>query len=482
MARQGAIGVEELIRRKVCSLRQWKMTRFGNQQANGRRFEFTLMTYNILSQTAIENHRYLYRKCDSRFLDEDYRISQILPEILNSQSDVICLQEVEERLFEEKIRGKFHSNGFEGLFKKRTCKDDGCAILWRTQKFSLIDHENVEFAKKDHEILNRDNIGLIAVLKPKHPDTTRIKLHVATTHLLFNPRRGDIKLSQLRLLLAQLEKMALKKVGSDGQRTYHPVILCGDFNIAPHSPLYEFIDTGRLDVHNRMSGDLSGQSEGKNKGRRVTTWQLSLKSVGIDDAGRLESVNESSDSLSASKKLCTSNKQNISSKPSPSSPCSSEVTDGAQSGNNSNCVNLDPNWLASVKNPAWIAAFQSLNGVQAAKDSESVDFVSPSPCFYHDFHFVPAYKYHTDKEELPVTCMTGRDVNNVDHIFYNVTEKFSPRAYKEGRLKLLGVYSLMHEKDLLDIGGLPNASLGSDHIFLMAKFAISGYYQSEKTH
>ncbi|GFY59737.1 protein angel homolog 2 [Trichonephila inaurata madagascariensis] len=306
MAGQSARSAEELILKKMASIRRWKKTNLYKAQSKWD-FQFTIMTYNILSQNAVDKHRYLYRNCHPAFLQEDYRVSMILPEILKSKSDIICLQEVEQNLF-NRMKQVFDSKGFDFLFKARTGSySDGCAILWRKKKFDLVQEKAVEFRSSSVPILDRDNIGLIAVLKPNHPKFTHLLLHVATTHLLFNPRRGDIKLCQLRWFFAELERLSLKKV-TDVKRHYHPIVLCGDFNIEPDSPLYEFIESGSINVLNVMSGDLSGQSDGKNKGKLINGQNLLLHKLGIGDASRFEEQETKSKNPTTTPKASTSSK------------------------------------------------------------------------------------------------------------------------------------------------------------------------------
>lgn len=417
--------MEELIRHKVNKFRHWKPTSLGRRHREGGGFQFTVMTYNILSQTAVDGHLYLYRRCDPRHLAEDYRISRILPEILRSRSDVVCLQEVEQAVYDARIRGALHQGGFGSLFKRRTGgKSDGCAILWRKDKFSLVTHREVEFKRvrggSDGPPLDRDNVGLIAVLRPRHPGAVgEARLHVATTHLLYNPRRGDVKLCQLRLLLAELEKCALKRAEGSGERRYHPTLLCGDFNFEPHSPLYRFVETGRLDVAGMKSGDLSGQREGRGKGGAVDGVRLSLDRIGIDASGRFASSGVVG-------RRTVVNDDSSSSDSSSSGSSSSSCSDGA------------------------------------------------SDLFFHDFHLVPTYKYHGDMQRRPATSMTGDECNAVDHIFYGVRYKSAPTHYEEGEMRLLSVYSLPRADDLRDIGGLPNAHLGSDHVCLQSRFLLRG--------
>ncbi|KFM67877.1 Protein angel-like protein, partial [Stegodyphus mimosarum] len=525
MARQGAVSVEEMIRRKVANSRHWKFTKLGKKQRRWG-FDFTIMTYNILSQNAVENHRYLYKYCNPSFLDEEYRISKIMPEILKSQSDVICLQEVEEALYDKRIKKVFDSNGFESLFKRRTgSKSDGCAILWRRSKFNLLRHRDVEFRAKECKFLDRDNIGLIAVLKPIHPASKKkVQLHIATTHLLFNPRRGDIKLCQLRLFLAELEKMALRQVTEQG-RLYHPVILCGDFNFEPRSPLYQFVENGCLNLTDMKSGDMSGQAEGKNKGQFVRSESLSLHELGISETGRFETIvlpeGDDCNSLAKPKetKLSSSGATASGSGKKNSNNTPSYIKDLGR-----NAVTVSPEWLEAVgayKDPRWLSALGALGNahlvnqiasqIQQAHKSSNNHSRHSSPMSLdsnkssgssrqasregtpqrslppadapnsedlghivrHGFNFVPAYKYREEQKSIPVTSMTGNDFSTVDHIFYHVKEKQGPRNFTEDRLKLLGFYSLMQSEELDELGGLPNAYLGSDHVCLMAKFVIN---------
>ncbi|GFT91856.1 protein angel homolog 2 [Nephila pilipes] len=483
MAGQSAKSVEELILKKVATIRRWKKTKL-NRARQKWDFQFTIMTYNILSQNAVENHRYLYKKCHPAFLQEDYRISKILPEILKSKSDIICLQEVEQNLFYNRIKNVFDSNGFASIFKKRTgSKSDGCAILWRKKKFDLVHEKAVEFRSRGNALLDRDNIGLIAVLKPNHPKLAHLFLHVATTHLLFNPRRGDIKLCQLRWFFAELERLSLKQV-TDEIRHYHPIILCGDFNIEPNSPLYQFIETGCIDVLNIMSGDLSGQSEGKKKGRIVDGESLLLHKHGISDASRFD-VGQAQN-----EKCATTSKVGASSK----SPIAVGNTKGNSTSSGSHTTSFDPNLLAAIGSSSdsrWISTLLAMGNKQLADEltarlqadqnrsasvgsSKSVSEFGAKESgqfFYHGFKFIPTYKYKTDQKCFPITSMTGKDFNTVDHIFYGVDRK-DMDSYREGSLRLLSFYSLITSDDAVELGGLPNAGLGSDHICLMAHFAL----------
>ena len=104
----------------------------------------------------------------------------------------------------------FTQNGYNFLYKKRTHeKEDGLLLLYRQAKYSLVDHVKVEYYRPGIELLSRDNVGLVAKFQLKDDPSTQFV--VATTHLLYNPKRNDVRLGQVQLLFAELEKMAFLK-------------------------------------------------------------------------------------------------------------------------------------------------------------------------------------------------------------------------------------------------------------------------------
>uniref|UniRef100_A0A8C9FP56 Angel homolog 2 n=1 Tax=Pavo cristatus TaxID=9049 RepID=A0A8C9FP56_PAVCR len=216
------------------------------------KFDFTVMSYNILSQNLLEDNSHLYKHCRQRLLIWTYRFPNILQEIKQLDADVLCLQEVQEDHYRKEIKSSLESLGYHCEYKMRTGrKPDGCAICFKTSKFSLISSNPVEFFRRDIPLLDRDNVGLVLLLQPKFPCKTNAAVCIANTHLLYNPRRGDIKLTQLAMLLAEIASVAPQKNG-----TFCPIIICGDFNSVPGSPLYRFIKEGKLNYEGLAIGKL----------------------------------------------------------------------------------------------------------------------------------------------------------------------------------------------------------------------------------
>lgn len=78
------------------------------------------------------------------------------------------------------------------------------------------------------------------------------RLIVGNIHVLYNPSRGDVKLGQIRFLSSRAHILSEK-----WDRV--PIVLAGDYNSTPQSPIYKFLSSSELNLmlHNRK--ELSGQ-------------------------------------------------------------------------------------------------------------------------------------------------------------------------------------------------------------------------------
>lgn len=74
---------------------------------------------------------------------------------------------------------------------------------------------------------------------------------VGNIHVLFNPKRGDIKLGQIRLFLKKAHELS-QEWGNI------PVVLAGDFNSMPQSAMYQFLASGELDLQLHDRRNISG--------------------------------------------------------------------------------------------------------------------------------------------------------------------------------------------------------------------------------
>ncbi|KAG7460931.1 hypothetical protein MATL_G00204230 [Megalops atlanticus] len=246
-------------------------------------FDFSVMSYNILAQDLLQNNAYLYRHCQSSVLDWNHRFPNILKELELHDADILCLQEVQEDHYQKQLKPSLESLGYHCEYKRRTGRKlDGCAVSFKRDRFSLVSCHPVEYFRRGVPLLDRDNVGLVLLLRPAGSSDSGRDLCVANTHLLYNPRRGDIKLTQLAMLLAEISHVSRLPDGSTC-----PVILCGDFNSVPWSPLYSFIRENRLEYEGMPIGRVSGQEETP-RGQRLLTVPIWPQSVGVSQQCQYE--------------------------------------------------------------------------------------------------------------------------------------------------------------------------------------------------
>ena len=100
----------------------------------------------------------------------------------------------------------------------------------------------------DLQLLDRENVAVVCKFALKSDPS--VKFLVATTHLLYNPKRQDIRLAQVQILLAELDRISKVRVEGN-QKTHLPIILSGDFNLQPHSAPYNLIVNGK--IHSKPS-------------------------------------------------------------------------------------------------------------------------------------------------------------------------------------------------------------------------------------
>lgn len=223
---------------------------------------FTLMSYNTLCQHYATPKMYKYTP--SWALNWEYRREKLTQEISLYSTNIICLQEVETRTYEEYWVPFMLSKGYHGVFhsksraktmnEKGAKRVDGCATFYQTGVFELIDKKVLEYGrlvisqdkfKKTDDIFNRfmnkDNIASVSILQ--HTASGK-KLVVANTHLHWDPEYNDVKAMQVAVLLEELQGVLKKYASARDDVNKIPLIICGDFNSQTDSAVYQFISQG----------------------------------------------------------------------------------------------------------------------------------------------------------------------------------------------------------------------------------------------
>lgn len=240
---------------------------------------FNILSYNILCDKYATQAMYGYTP--SWALAWEYRKEFILQEVVSYAADICCLQEVDAEQYEDYLSHHLSQQDYEGIWwpksRARTMRDeekrkvDGCATFFKSNKFSLIEKQLIEFNqialqrpdfKKTEDMFNRvmtkDNIAVVALLENKDSGS---RLIVANVHLHWDPQFRDVKLVQTAMLMDELEKIGdrfakfpAKLNVAEGyppapkytNGTQIPTIICGDFNSEPGSGVYDYLSTGSV--------------------------------------------------------------------------------------------------------------------------------------------------------------------------------------------------------------------------------------------
>lgn len=248
------------------SSRKWV---FPSRDCSNYKDKVIVVSYNILGVENAANHPDLYLDVPPKFLEWSWRKNLIRQEISSYNASILCLQEVDR--FAD-LSNLLQGDGFKGVYKARTGEArDGCALFWKDKLFTLLHEENIEF----RSFGLRDNVAQLCVLKMNQNEkkskpskaskaTQSRSLVVGNIHVLYNPKRGDVKLGQVRLFIEKAHELSREWGGI-------PVVLAGDLNSIPQSPMYQFFESSGLNIHLHDRRRISGQLEHHSH----KTWNLS---------------------------------------------------------------------------------------------------------------------------------------------------------------------------------------------------------------
>ncbi|XP_033844709.1 protein angel homolog 1-like [Periophthalmus magnuspinnatus] len=420
------------------------------------KMNFTVMSYNILSQDLLEANQDLYTHCPLEVLEWSYRSRLLLEEIRNWVPDILCLQEVQENHFYQQFYPMLTQMGYNCVYKRRTgTKTDGCATCYRSSCFAELSIIEVEYFRPEIELLDRHNVAIIVLLRPIVVQGSKIKaqgppLCVANTHLLFNPRRGDIKLAQLAILLAEMDKVvqSCKRKGEDCN-----IILCGDFNSIPHTPLYQLITKGELYFQGLPAWMISGQEDLSYKSHvyrlYAPLWPNTLR---ISDSCQYTSANKDLEK--------------------------DQNTAGTRQYSHEFLLQLRF-CSAACQRPSDLEMIPGVTDVtpDVLKAQSTTQRFRHS--LSHGLDLQSVYKHVLPGSgNAEVTTLHSQVGATVDYIFFSPklpsnTEEQGDASFASSGLKAIGCLSLLSEDVLWSVNGLPNHMFPSDHLSLLAKFQVN---------
>ncbi|XP_050675790.1 2',5'-phosphodiesterase 12 [Leptidea sinapis] len=226
---------------------------------------FRCVSYNILADLYCDSdytRTVLHPYCPPYALALDYRKQLILKELMGYNADILCLQEVDGKVFNNILTNFLEMDGLKGLFyKKGKTVSEGLAVFYRDERFRFLEDKQILLAeaiqnesclkpiwevvknnsKLSNRLLDRSTVASATLLKSL--DNENEILIVGNTHLYFHPDADHIRLIQGGIVISWLNDLLIKyKNQNPGARI--SLILCGDFNSVPSCGIYQLYTTG----------------------------------------------------------------------------------------------------------------------------------------------------------------------------------------------------------------------------------------------
>ncbi|KAG9410409.1 Nocturnin [Aphanomyces cochlioides] len=203
---------------------------------------FSIAQLNILASNLASPDRFPY--VQPELLEWETRKNILMRQLADLRADVICLEECSD--YWTFFRPSFLALGYDSVYVKRPSthsstwsgdkKMDGCGIFFRQDKFELKECDSVNF-RDEH-----DRVALLALLKEVG---TKHHILVGSTHLWWNSNKVDHQMRQLVELNDEMIQFTAALEAKYAHQLPHgtiPVVLCGDFNNSPTSPLYHYME------------------------------------------------------------------------------------------------------------------------------------------------------------------------------------------------------------------------------------------------
>ncbi|XP_067642263.1 2',5'-phosphodiesterase 12 isoform X2 [Eurosta solidaginis] len=231
---------------------------------------FRVVSYNILADLYADSdytRTHLFPYCPPYALKIDYRKQLYLKELIGYNADIICLQEVDLKIFDFDLVPAFDSAelGYNGVMDQKGTCGEGIAIFYRKSRFDLLGKYELNIGegirtlpqftdlwnkiKRNQKLVERicDRSTTLQILVLKCRSNDRYLL-MANTHLYFHPDADHIRLLQIGFAMLYVdhiyqETMLKLNLTNKGELS---LIFCGDFNSVPECGIYKLMTEGSV--------------------------------------------------------------------------------------------------------------------------------------------------------------------------------------------------------------------------------------------
>ncbi|KFB39652.1 AGAP009079-PA-like protein [Anopheles sinensis] len=225
--------------------------------------QFRVVSYNLLADLYSDSEysrNILFGYCLPYALEIDYRKQLFIKEILGYKGDIICLQEVDGKIFDLDLVPIFQHKKYVGHYRSKGKVAEGLATFYDVDKFELLENDGVIISEilerypelwekiRDNQplverIANRSTALQLTVLRSRH--NPKKHLLVANTHLYFHPDADHVRLLQFGfgMLYVQEQYDRLRREYALAA-TDLGLLFCGDFNSVPECGIYKLMTEG----------------------------------------------------------------------------------------------------------------------------------------------------------------------------------------------------------------------------------------------
>ena len=179
--------------------------------------EIRVVSYNILADLYADSdfsRTVLFPQCPPYAMNIAYRKALFIKELLGYKADLMCLQEVDKKVFEHDLEPVFNTCHLDGVFSVKGGQvSEGLACFWNKNKFKhlltkrtvlyeVLDQDEFKFVKDvldaneqlKERFFRRTTALQSVVLDFKDRE---MGLVVGTTHLYYKPDADHIRLLQI---------------------------------------------------------------------------------------------------------------------------------------------------------------------------------------------------------------------------------------------------------------------------------------------
>uniref|UniRef100_U5ETA8 Putative glucose-repressible alcohol dehydrogenase transcriptional effector ccr4 n=1 Tax=Corethrella appendiculata TaxID=1370023 RepID=U5ETA8_9DIPT len=237
---------------------------------NGNKFR--VLTYNLLADLYADSdysRKELFPYCPPYALHIDYRKQLFIKEILGYHADILCMQEVDSKIYDLDLEPLLRLKHYDGFYQQKGCTAEGIATFYDTKRFDLIDKRGINIGenisklnifeklwqklqsnqKLIERIVKRSTAVSAIVLKTKTA-TNDHYLIVGNTHFYYHPDADHIRLLQAGFSMLYLQSI-YEEIKQRFELSEHDLslIFCGDFNSVPECGIYKLLTEKFVDEH-----------------------------------------------------------------------------------------------------------------------------------------------------------------------------------------------------------------------------------------